>query len=251
MAKRRIIIPARYASSRLPGKPLADIGGKPMIQHVYELALRCQFDSVVIATDDQRIYDVAQKLGAAVCMTDPNHPSGTDRAAEVLEQLGYDDEDIIVGLQGDEPLTPIANVIQVANNLESNPKANMATLCERMWGLKEIMNPNFVKVVFDIHGYAMYFSRAPIPYARESFPHELPANPECFLHVGIYAYRGEFLRHYSELAPAPIEDCEKLEQLRVMWHGGKIHVDIAKEHNAIGVNTVEDLEVVRKLILEK
>ncbi|MDF2529212.1 MAG: 3-deoxy-manno-octulosonate cytidylyltransferase [Gammaproteobacteria bacterium] len=244
---RRIIIPARYASSRLPGKPLLDIGGKPMLQHVYELALRCRFDSVVIATDDKRIFDFAESLGAKVCMTDPNHPTGTDRAAEVMRLLGYEDDDIIIGLQGDEPLIPISNVIQVADNLEQNPDANMATLCERMWDLKDIMNPNMVKVTFDIKGYALYFSRAPIPWARESFPHSLPAEAEYFLHVGIYGYRGSFLRHYSELASAPIERCEALEQLRVLWHGGKIHVDIAKDHNPPGVNTAEDLELVRKL----
>lgn len=245
---RRIIIPARYASSRLPAKPLVDIAGKPMIQHVYELALRCNFDSVAIATDDKRIYDAAQKLGATVCMTDPAHPSGTDRCAEVMEQLHYDDEDIIVGLQGDEPLIPVANIKQVADNLELNPQASMATLCERLFELKDLMNPNFVKVVFDVKGYALYFSRAPIPWSRDTFPHDLPAESEYFVHIGIYAYRGHFLRHYSGLIPAPIERCEALEQLRVLWHGDKIHVDIAKEHTPPGVNTPEDLEVVRKIL---
>jgi 3-deoxy-manno-octulosonate cytidylyltransferase (CMP-KDO synthetase) len=245
---RRIIIPARYASSRLPGKPLLDIGGKPMLQHVYELGLRCKFDSVVIATDDQRIYDFAKSIGADVCMTDSNHPSGTDRSAEVMKTLGYAEDDVIVGLQGDEPLIPVANIIQVANNLEKNPEANMATLCERMWKLEEVMNPNLVKVVFDINGLALYFSRAPIPYARDSFPHSIPQGAEYFLHVGIYAYRGSFLNRYSELMPAPIERFESLEQLRVLWHGGKIHVDIAKEHNPPGVNTQEDLELVRKFV---
>ncbi|MDO8953544.1 MAG: 3-deoxy-manno-octulosonate cytidylyltransferase [Gammaproteobacteria bacterium] len=246
---KRIIIPARYASSRLPGKPLVDIGGKPMIQHVYELGLRCGFDSVVIATDDKRIFDLAQKLGAEVCMTDPNHPTGTDRSAEVARILGYADDDIIVGLQSDEPLIPITNVIQVAENLENNPDASMATLCERIWSLQEIMNPNNVKVVFDSKGYALYFSRAPIPFARDSFPNEVPSDAEYFQHVGIYAYRGEFLSHYSELSPTAIERTEALEQLRVLWHGGKIHVDIAKEHNPPGVNTPEDLEVVRNLFI--
>jgi 3-deoxy-manno-octulosonate cytidylyltransferase (CMP-KDO synthetase) len=247
MAK-RIVIPARFASSRLPKKMLADIGGKPMIQHTYELGMRCNFDSVVIATDNKEIYDFAKNIGAEVCMTDINHPSGTDRAAEVMKIYDYADDDIIVNLQGDEPLLPVANVIQVADNLERNPEANVATLCERLWKLQDIMNPNLVKVVSDINGMALYFSRAPIPYARDSFPNEVPEGAEYFLHVGIYAYRGSFLNHYSELMPAPMERFEALEQLRVLWHAGKIHVDIAKQHNPPGVNTQEDLDLVRKLV---
>ncbi|MDF2690553.1 MAG: kdsB [Gammaproteobacteria bacterium] len=245
---RRIIIPARFASSRLPKKMLADIAGKPMLQHTYELALRCNFDSVIIATDHQEIYDFAKSIGAEVCMTDIHHPSGTDRAAEVMRKFNYADDDIIINLQGDEPLIPIENVIQVADNLEINTQANVATLCERLWSLPEIMDPNFVKVVFDSNGFALYFSRAPIPWSRESFPNELPKDGEYFIHIGIYGYRGLFLNHYSELTSAAIERTEALEQLRVLWHGGKIHVDIAKKHNPPGVNTQEDLERLRKLL---
>ncbi len=244
---RRIIIPARYASTRLPQKMLLDIAGKPMLQHVWEKAVSCQFDSVLIATDDQRIANAAQTWGANVCMTDIKHSTGTDRLAEAFEKMGYAKEDVIVGVQGDEPLIPVENIVQVAKNCERHPDAAMATLCERMTQLKDIMDPNIVKVVRDKNGYAMYFSRGPIPWDRAKFPAELPAQMDNLQHIGIYCYRGAFLHRYANLERSPLEQIEALEQLRVLWHGLKIHVDIAGTHNPPGVDTQEGLERVRKL----
>jgi 3-deoxy-manno-octulosonate cytidylyltransferase (CMP-KDO synthetase) len=246
---RRIIIPARYASTRLPQKMLLDIAGKPMLQHVWEKAVACRFDSVLIATDDARIAAAAKGWGAEVCMTDVDHPTGTDRLAEAFKAKGYNNQDVIVGVQGDEPLIPVENIIQVAENCERHVNAAMTTLCERLQSLKDIVNPNYVKVVRDKNGYAMYFSRAPIPWDRAHFPTTLPEQTEQFQHVGIYCYRGEFLQRYATMERSPLEHIEALEQLRVLWHGLKIHVDVAQVHNPPGVDTLEGLERVRKLMI--
>lgn len=244
---RRIIIPARLASTRLPNKPLLDICGKPMIQRVYEQAIQCAFDSVVIATDSQEIADVAQSFGASVCMTLASHISGTDRIAEAVHKLGYASDDIIVNIQGDEPLIPLENVKQVANLLESNIQAVMSTLCEKITDEGQIFDSNCVKVVMDKNHHALYFSRASIPWERGQFEQQQVSMVESYRHIGLYAYRASFLSIYEKLAVSPIELWESLEQLRVLWHGHKIAVAEASHSTPPGVDTAKDLEVVRRV----
>lgn len=246
--KRRIIIPARYASTRLPAKLLIEIAGKPLVQHTYERALACRFDSVLIATDHEDIADLCRKIGADFCMTSSNHPTGTDRSSEVMAKMGYADEDIILNLQGDEPLIPMANLIKATENLINNPQASVATLCESLDKQEDIFNPNYVKVVFDSKQHALYFSRAPIPWARDAFPAVIPATNCYFRHIGIYAYRGAFLRQYPKLSQCALEKLESLEQLRVLYHGYKIHVDLAPEKNPPGVDTAESLQEIKKIL---
>lgn len=247
-----VVIPARFASTRLPGKPLLDIAGKPMIQHVYERACESNAQRVIIATDDARIQAVAEAFGACVAMTDPAHASGTDRLQQVAQQMGFADQDIIVNVQGDEPLIPAALIDQVAHNLSQATAASIATLCEAIHGADEVFNPNVVKVVFDRDGMAHYFSRAPIPYARDDFaratswpPSELPAGVDYFRHIGIYAYRVRLLHQFVTWPVAPLEQAESLEQLRALWHGQQIHVAQACVKPAGGVDTQADLERVR------
>ncbi len=245
-SKRRIVIPARYASTRLPGKMLLEIAEKPMLQHVYERSLACGFDSVLIATDDQRIYDAATSWGAHVCWTDIHHPSGTDRIAEAFQQQKYQTDDIIVGVQGDEPLIPIENIIQVAHNLELYPDAAMTSLCEPLHTAADILSSHRVKVVRDKNGYALYFSRSPIPWQTHLQHNHNLHNEGYFVHVGIYCYRGNFLQQYAQLARCPLEQYESLEQLRVLWHGYKLHVDVAQVSAPPGVDTAEGLEFIRQ-----
>lgn len=245
MAK-RIIIPARYASTRLPGKMLLEIGGKPMLRRVYERALLCGFDSVVIATDDQRIVTAAKSWGAPVCLTSTHHATGTDRIVEAFQQLQYDEDDVIVGLQGDEPFIPVENIQQVAENLQNADEAAITTLCRKTHDLTEVFSPNHVKVVRDCRGFALYFSRAPIPWDREAFPTQLSAQTDVTIHVGIYCYRGAFLQTYARMAQCPLELSESLEQLRALWNGHRIHVDIARRPNPPGVDTEEGLQVARE-----
>ena len=247
----RVVIPARYSSSRLPGKPLLDIAGKPMVQHVYERASRCGASSVIVATDDQRIADAVKDFGGEVCMTSAAHPSGTDRLAEVVERMGYADEDIVVNMQGDEPLIPPELIKQVAIDLAEFKDASIATLCTPIHEVAELFNPNVVKLVMDKHNYAIYFSRASIPWHRDAFAlnqNELPTGIEYYRHLGIYAYRGAFLKHYSSLQISPLEQIESLEQLRAIWHGYRIHVSVANEAPGMGVDTAEDLELVRLIL---
>ncbi|MGB1310257.1 MAG: 3-deoxy-manno-octulosonate cytidylyltransferase, partial [Leucothrix sp.] len=187
-----LVIPARYHSSRLPGKPLLSIAGKPMIQRVYECAVEAGFSDIIVATDDERIRDVCQRFGADVCMTSASHETGSDRLAEVVALRKLDDDDIIVNLQGDEPLTPAANLHQVAYNLEHHPEAMIATLCTSIMSEAEYEDPNIVKVVTDNNGMAMYFSRASIPYQRDT---HTPAAEFAKRHLGIYAYRAGYLRN--------------------------------------------------------
>ncbi len=248
-----VIIPARYASSRLPGKPLAEIAGKPMIQHVYERALESEAERVIVATDDQRIADVAAGFGAEVCMTSPDHPSGTDRLQEVVKLQGFYADDIVVNVQGDEPLVPPRIINQVAHNLKAEPDASIATLSEPIEDINSLMNPNVVKVVSDVRGKALYFSRAPMPWPRDQFsdPEARNTMPEGFSwqrHIGIYAYRVKLLNDFVTWPPAPLEETECLEQLRAMWNGAGIHVAVADELPPAGVDTQEDLDRLRALM---
>lgn len=254
MFKFNVVIPARFASQRLPGKPLLDIGGKPMIQHVYEQVRDIGAARVIVATDHQGIFDVANGFGAEVMLTSADHPSGTDRLEEVARKLEFDDDDIVVNVQGDEPLIPSALIHQVAHNLDEHPEAGIATLCERLHDLGSVLNPNVVKVVFDEHGFASYFSRAPIPYARDAFndtPPRLPSRAEYYRHIGMYAYRAGFLRQYVEWLPSMTERTEKLEQLRALSNGVKIHIDLAHESPPAGIDTEEDLARVRAIFEAK
>jgi len=243
-----VVIPARYGSTRLPGKPLLDIGGIPMVQRVWEQARRSAARQVVIATDDQRIGDIARDFGAEVCLTSAEHPSGTDRLQEVAQQLGWEPQQIVVNVQGDEPLIPPGVIDQVAANLAAQEHAAIATLCERITAVTELTNPNVVKVVFDQRGLALYFSRATIPWPREHFKVDtsrMPASGDWYRHIGIYAYRTAFLHEYVGWQPAPLEQLEQLEQLRALYHGVGIHVAEAREKVPAGVDTQADLEAVR------
>lgn len=246
--KKRIIIPARYGSTRLPAKLLIEIGGKPILQHTYERALACDFDSILIATDHPEIAACCEKIGADYVMTSNAHPSGTDRCAEAAAMKGYADEDLILGLQGDEPLIPIENLLKATQNLLDYPDAAIATLCEPIHEKQDIFNPNYVKVVFDNNNAALYFSRAPIPWARDDFPAELPEQPFYFRHIGIYVYRGRFLKQYPTLQRSPLEILESLEQLRVLFYGYKIHVGLAPKKNPPGVDTAASLLEVRHIL---
>ncbi|MCG9647273.1 3-deoxy-manno-octulosonate cytidylyltransferase [Vibrio brasiliensis] len=246
-----VVIPARYQSTRLPGKPLADIGGKPMIQWVHEQALQAGADKVIIATDDERVEQVVKSFGGEVCMTSPDHESGTERLAEVVEKMAIPDDHIIVNVQGDEPLIPPSIIAQVADNL-ANSQAPMATLAVEIDHEAEVFNPNAVKVVTDKDGYAMYFSRATIPWDRDNFAGQQQTIAQPLMrHIGIYAYRAGFINTYINWQPTTLEKIECLEQLRVLWYGEKIHVEVAKEAPAAGVDTPEDLEVVRSIIANR
>lgn len=247
-----VIIPARFASSRLPGKPLADIAGKPMIQHVFEKAQQSGADRIIIATDNEQVAEAARHFGAEVCMTAESHNSGTERLAEVVEKLNLADDEIIVNIQGDEPLIPPVIVRQVAENL-AKFDVKMASLAVKIQDPAELFNPNAVKVVTDKSGYVLYFSRAVIPYDRDQFMDLTDVAKaqlsEIYLrHIGIYAYRAGFIKQYVRWAPTELENLEKLEQLRVLWHGERIHVELAKEVPAVGVDTAEDLEKVRSIL---
>jgi 3-deoxy-manno-octulosonate cytidylyltransferase (CMP-KDO synthetase) len=247
----KVVIPARYNSIRLPGKPLLDIAGKPMIQHVYERSLESGAEEVIIATDDTRIAEAVDKFGGTVCMTSPAHQSGTDRLAEVIDQKGELDSKIIVNVQGDEPLMPPALIRQVAENLQTHQDADMATLSVKIETAAELFDPHVAKVVTNKNGYAVYFSRAVIPWDREAFAsttEQLPENAIHHRHIGIYAYRCGFLRQYVQWQPSPIEQMESLEQLRVLWNGHRIHVADAIEVPGHGVDTKKDLELVNKIL---
>lgn len=245
----KVIIPVRYNSKRLPGKPLLDINGKPMIRHVYDKAVMSGANSVIVATDSTEIAKVAKDFGANVCMTSSEHNSGTERIAEVVEAMGFDDDEIIVNLQGDEPLMPSAVIHQVANDLEIHDSSKVATICEPILDINDLFNPNVVKVVMNKRGFAMYFSRAAIPWERDSFATDKKImQDKHFKHVGIYAYRVSFLQDYLQSDNSDIERCESLEQLRVLWHGNRIHVTISQNNIPNGVDTPEDLSVVRAIL---
>jgi len=248
----KVVIPARYASTRLPGKPLLDIAGKPMIAHVCGQALAANAEQVVVATDDQRIFDAVNALGLQVVMTDSNHQSGTERIAEVAEVLKWPNDAIVVNLQGDEPLIPPAYIQDVAQALASQTQAGIATLAARIIEPAEIFNPNAVKVVLDKDSYALYFSRAPIPWNRATFPdhHTLDATLPHLRHIGIYAYTVEFLQRYCHWNATALESVEALEQLRILWHGEKIRVQVVADTPEAGVDTEEDLKRVTQRLLK-
>ena len=244
----KIVIPARYASLRLPGKPLLDIAGKPMVVRVAEQASATGAE-IVVATDDQRIFDAVEAHGYRAMMTRTDHVSGTDRIAEVAISMGWAENEIVVNVQGDEPLIEPALIEEVALNMAQHNEAAIASACHQIHDKAQMLNPNVVKVVLDKEGYALYFSRAPIPYPRDAFAAggELPAAIEIYRHIGIYAYRTSFLKAYAGLQPSPIERYESLEQLRALWHGYKISVAVTTHPPAAGVDTAEDLEAMRKL----
>lgn len=246
----KIVIPARYASSRLPGKPLLDIAGKPMILRVLERAAQAGADEVWVATDHAGIAAVVEAAGGKVVLTSADHPSGTDRLAEVATQLGWSDDTVVVNVQGDEPLIPPALIADAAQALAGDPTAAIATACHPLESAEEFFNPNVVKLVMGADGRALYFSRAPIPWARDAFAADrgaLPVGLPAYRHIGLYAYRAGFLKRYSSLAPSPLEQWEALEQLRAMAHGYPIRVMVLDHAPPAGVDTVDDLERVRRV----
>jgi 3-deoxy-manno-octulosonate cytidylyltransferase (CMP-KDO synthetase) len=239
------IIPARYASTRLPGKPLADIAGMPMVCRVYERTKMARLvDEVWVATDDQRIYDAVHAFGGNVLMTSPDHPSGTDRLAEAAGKISAD---IYVNVQGDEPLIPPELIDAAVEPLLAEPTLNMATAAREITSQDEIADPSVVKVVLDEGGYALYFSRAPIPFHRDIWTHGSIIGGNCLKHIGLYVYRRDFLMKYAKIPPTALEQTEKLEQLRALGHGEKIKVVVTKLES-FGVDTPEDLDRVIRLI---
>jgi 3-deoxy-manno-octulosonate cytidylyltransferase (CMP-KDO synthetase) len=247
----KVVIPARYGSSRFPGKPLAPVAGRPMIALVHARAAASGAEEVIVATDDERIAREVEAFGGRVCMTRDDHHSGTDRIAEVADAEGWTDETVIVNLQGDEPLMPPALVAQVARDMADHPEAGVTTLGVPVAQRAELFDPHVVKVVTDLAGYALYFSRAPVPWHRDEFlADDRPLPPEVPFqrHIGLYAYRAGFLRRFVEWSPCPLERAEALEQLRVLWHGGSIHVGAAAEHPGPGVDTPDDIKRVEALL---
>lgn len=247
----KVVIPARYASSRLPGKPLRELAGKPMLQYVHEAAGLCAAGQVIVATDDARIEAAASAFGAEVCMTSPEHASGTDRLGEVVNKLGWQDDDIVVNVQGDEPLMPPALIEQVAQDLAKYSDAAVSTAATPLVAAGEFFDSNVVKVVTDKQGFALYFSRASIPWDRDLFHDNVKALPIGIIplrHIGIYAYRVGYLRRYMEMQPCALEQTEQLEQLRALWYGERIHVAGAVQRPGPGVDTEEDLHIAEQLI---
>lgn len=244
-----VVIPARHASTRLPGKPLLEISGKPMIVRVAERAAQSGAQQIWIATDHHAIANVAHQHGFKACLTKDSHASGTDRIAEVVEQHGWSDDTIVVNVQGDEPLIPPELIHAVAEHLDRHPECSIATACHEIHDEATLRNPNAVKAIVDKNHNALYFSRAPIPYPRDAFAagQPVPQDLPVLRHIGLYAYRAGFLRAYGQLTPAPIEQFEALEQLRALYHGYKIGVTIAHTAPPAGVDTEADLHLARKL----
>jgi 3-deoxy-manno-octulosonate cytidylyltransferase (CMP-KDO synthetase) len=250
----KIVIPARYGSARLPGKPLLAIAGKPMIAHVCERAQEAQPDAVIVATDDDRIFQAVSDLGIQAVMTLPDHSSGTERIAEVARLCAWQKSDIIVNLQGDEPMITATAIRQVAEALAGQQQAGIATLAAEITQAAEIFNPNAVKVVLNQQSYALYFSRAPIPWDRDAFGRAdaKPSGKMSYLrHIGLYAYTVDFLNRYCQWAPSLLESVESLEQLRILWHGEAVFVKIVNEIPVAGVDTLEDLQRVERLLSSK
>ncbi len=244
-----VLIPARLASSRLPDKPLADIAGLPMVVRVAQRAEQSGAAQVVVAADSKRIADVCSAHGVRVVLTRPEHPSGSDRLAQACEELGLEADDLVVNVQGDEPLIAPGLIDAVATLLRERPQASMSTAAHPIGSVAEFTNPNVVKVVLQADGLAMYFSRAPMPWWRDGFTQGIAAlpDPAPLRHVGIYGYRAGFLRAFPRMPPAPLESCEALEQLRALWHGHRIAVHVTADAPGPGVDTPEDLERVRAL----
>ena len=242
-----VVIPARHASTRLPGKPLLHIAGKPMVVRVAEQAASSGAQQIWIATDHHAIANVVHEHGFKACLTRDSHVSGTDRIAEVVERQDWPDDTILVNVQGDEPLIPPALIRAVAQHLHDHPECAIATACHAIHDEASMRNPNIVKTVLDKQGHALYFSRAPIPYPRDAYAanENFPAGLPVLRHIGIYAYRASFLRAYGQLSPATIEQFEALEQLRALYHGYKIGVVIADSAPPGGVDTEQDLQTAR------
>ncbi|EKD45203.1 MAG: hypothetical protein ACD_70C00024G0004 [uncultured bacterium] len=256
MTNFHIIIPARLNSQRLPGKVLLDIRGKPMVQHVFERATEAGADSVTIATDDEQVASVCEKFGANVCMTQSSHRSGTERIAEAAASIGFDEDEIVVCLQADEPHMPAPLIAQVAALLAEHDHVKVATLATPLKNSKELFNPNVVKVIFNYRNVAIYFSRAPIPWERDRFSEiwtqtravaseSIQIADAYYRHIGLYAYRAEFLETYSSWSACALEQLESLEQLRILWNGYRIHVGLTDVSVPAGVDTPADLERVR------
>ena len=248
----KVVIPARFGSIRLPGKPLLNIAGKPMIAHVCERAKEAEADEIIVATDDQRIFQAVSDLGFNVVMTHAAHQSGTERIAEVARLCGWSDKEIIVNLQGDEPLIPPAYIRDVAGALAGQQQAGIATLAAQIIDPEEIFNPNSVKVVLNHAGYALYFSRAPIPWERDAFTqlNKQPSGKFPYLrHIGMYAYTVDFLNRYCKWQPSVLESVESLEQLRILWQGEAVFVQTVDKTPAAGVDTHEDLLRVEQILL--
>ena len=244
-----VLIPARLASTRLPDKPLADIAGLPMVVRVAQRAEQSSAGQVIVAADSERIADACSAHGVRAVITRADHPSGSDRLAEACEQLGLDRDDVVVNVQGDEPLIDPALIDAVAALLQQRREASMSTAAHPIAEVAEFTNPNVVKVVLQADGLALYFSRAPIPWWRDGNAGGVQAlpDPAPLRHVGIYGYRAGFLRAFPRLPQAPVESCEALEQLRALWHGHRIAVHVAAAAPGAGVDTPEDLERVRRL----
>lgn len=251
MADYKIVIPARYGSSRLPGKPLIMLAGKPMIQHVYERAQATGVADIVIATDDERIRDAALGFRAEVVMTSPDHENGTERIAEVARLKGWADDAVIVNLQGDEPLIPQSLIELTAKGLIDHPEAGMSSVCTPLQHDEDAFNPNVVKVVLDHRQFAMYFSRASIPWDRDTYKvstEKMTAKMPVFRHIGMYGYRVSFLKQYTSMEPCVLENTEALEQLRALWYGVKIHMSVIDEAPGHGVDTAADVARVETLL---
>ncbi len=245
-----VIVPARMKSTRLKDKPLADIGGKPMVVRTAERALTCGADAVYVACDEEAIAKACEGHGIWAILTDPACPTGTDRLAEAVTKLGLPDETIVVNVQGDEPLIPTGVISAVAADLEKHGECAIATAAHPISDAEHFFNPNVVKVEVDAAGRALTFSRAPLPWPRDAFRADqtrLPEGLPAYHHIGLYAYRASFLKAFPKLSPAPIEHFESLEQLRALWHGYRISVLILKENLPSGVDTAEDLERVRAI----
>ena len=246
-----VVIPARYSAQRLPGKPLAQLHGRPLILHVCDRARSSGAAEVIVATDDERVRQACADAGVDAQMTGTTHTSGTDRIAEVAVLRGWDDDDVIVNLQGDEPLMPPADIEQAAALLLSHESAGVSTLCTPIHDLSELLNPNVVKVVADREGRALYFSRAPIPWNRDGARDGVASQTRyqgALRHIGIYGYRVGALKHLAAEPPCELEQLEKLEQLRALWLGVTIAVDVAREMPGPSVDTPEDLERVASLM---
>lgn len=240
--KFKAVVPARYASTRLPAKPLLDLGGKPMVARVAECAVRSGAEEVWVATDHADVVSAAERHGLSVLLTRADHPTGTDRLAEVVDKRGWSDDTIVVNVQGDEPLIDPGLIAQTARQLAESG-ADIATVAHPIDNPADFFAPNVVKVVCKANGDAMYFSRAPIPFARDQFAQSrdmLPAGLPAYRHIGLYAYRASFLRAYAKLAPSPVEGFEALEQLRALWHGYRISVVVSNHLPMPGVDTPED-----------
>lgn len=249
-----VIIPARYDSSRLQGKPLMDIAGKPMIQWTWQQAKLSGADRIIIATESKAVKTACEAFGAEVCMTSPQHQSGTERIAEVVEQLGFNDDEIIVNVQGDEPMLPPELIVQVADGLSTHETVQMATLCEPIEDVETVFDPHAVKVIRNQKDFALNFTRAPMPWSRDTFsPDEafLPSNWHYKRHIGLYAYRAGFVKRYVAWPECALEQVERLEQLRVLWHGEDILVLDALSDAGVGVDTQKDLDKVRQIMSSK